>query len=68
MSDWVKSVDRLPNESGSYYVFYGRDVIIRVWNDYHRCWDDEDGDDYFCDPNEISHWMPFELPKPPTDI
>lgn len=29
---------------------------VRYWNVKEQCWDDEDGDDYFCDKNQITRW------------
>lgn len=29
---------------------------VRYWNVKEQCWDTEDGDDYFCDKNQITRW------------
>lgn len=34
-----------------------REVRILVYNDFHECWDTEDGDDYYCDLSAITWWM-----------
>ena len=68
--EWIKTSDRLPEKPGkSHYeyveclIVYKGDVIKRPWNCEHLCWDDEEHDDFFCDPKEPTHWMP--LPEPP---
>jgi hypothetical protein len=40
-------------------------IVVRPYNEYHKCWDTEDADDYYCDAvgGKITHWMP--LPNPP---
>ena len=35
------------------------DVV--VYNEYHECWDDSEGDDYFCDLDEVDKFM--RIPK-----
>ena len=39
----------------------GGDMRILQWNAYYKVWDDADGDDFFCKPGEVSHWMPLPL-------
>lgn len=52
---------------------YLGDVEILVYNDYHHCWDQEDGDDYQCDIEGVYCWMylpdkpEYILPYPPKD-
>lgn len=45
--------------SGVYYQ-----IQILQFNHEHECWDNEDGDDYNCDINTVTHWM--LLPEPPS--
>lgn len=33
------------------------EVRILVYNDFHECWDTEDGDDYYCDLDAVTYWM-----------
>jgi Protein of unknown function (DUF551) len=68
--NWISTKDRLPEKPGklSYehvwcLVYYKGDVRILAWNCEHLCWDQEDGDDYQCDPTAPTHWQP--LPEPP---
>lgn len=46
-------------KEGFYYQ-----IQILIFNHAHECWDNEDGDDYNCDIENVTHWMP--LPPPPT--
>lgn len=43
---------------------YPKEVIILNYNEYHKCWDDAEGDDYYCDIEEILYWC--DLPEAPT--
>jgi hypothetical protein len=38
-------------------VVYQGEVIILQWNCEHLCWDREDGDDFFCGIQDVTHWM-----------
>ena len=40
---------------------YRRQVRILTYNEKDECWDDEDGDDYFCDFDRVDYWerLPF---------
>jgi len=45
-------------------VVYHGEICIRQWNCQHLVWDEEDGDDFCCKVNEVTHWMP--LPPMPN--
>ena len=67
---WINVEDRLPEKDGksSIYCLVNSEhdgIVVRPYNEYHKCWDDEDADDYYCDAigGKITHWMP--LPNPP---
>ena len=71
--DWIsvkdKLPDRQPNVSYSQVqclVIYKKEIRILTFNHEHMVWDDFDMDDYFCDINDVTHWMP--LPEYPKDI
>lgn len=68
--EWIKCEDKLPSYNGkeALYVLvvnkcFG--IEVRAYNEHHKCWDDLDGDDYYCDAvgGNITHWM--ELPEGP---
>ena len=44
-------------------VVHQGDVLIRWWNCEHKCWDDEQADDHFCDAADVTAWM--LAPEPP---
>ena len=44
----------------------GGDMRILQWNAYYKVWDDADGDDFFCNVQEVTHWMP--LPPWPNTV
>ena len=46
-------------------VVYHGEICIRQWNCEHLVWDEEDGDDFCCKADEVTHWMP--LPPMPND-
>ena len=59
-----------PTEEKRYLVYYGKpgryhEIIMLTWNPHYNVWDDFDGDDYYCDPEMVSHWM--ELPEIPQE-
>lgn len=39
---------------------------ILVFNHEHKCWDQEDGDDYDCDIETVKYWM--KLPEVPQEL
>lgn len=68
--DWISVNDRLPYKDGDSSIpclvidiVYG--TMVRPFNEAHVCWDQEGGDDYYCDAKggKITHWRP--LPEPP---
>ena len=45
-------------------VVYHGEICIRQWNCEYLVWDEEDGDDFCCKADEVTHWMP--LPPMPN--
>lgn len=71
---WISTKERLPtrfDNSNDYCqidcLVVQRDCIKHlVWNCEHNCWDDDSGDDWYCEPMAVEYWQPFpELPTPP---
>jgi hypothetical protein len=70
---WIASKDKKhPDKPGleSYehvpcLVIHRGMLLFRLWNCEHLCWDDEDGDDYYCDAGAVSYWA--EIGKLPTE-
>tara|TARA_R110001632_G_scaffold109066_4_gene219200 strand:+ start:927 stop:1145 length:219 start_codon:yes stop_codon:yes gene_type:complete len=69
--DWISVKDELPsndNKNNSIFCLVVSNydgIVVRPFNQYHVCWDLEDGDDHYTEAKggKITHWMP--LPKPP---
>lgn len=40
-------------------------VIERPWNCEHECFDDQEYDDWFCNMEDVTAWMPIVKPAPP---
>lgn len=58
---WKNINEEKPNDSQRVLVcdkHFG-EVRILTYNDYYKCWDTEDGDDYNCELNSIEWWMPL---------
>lgn len=59
-SPWIRTEDRLPEDNELVLTsssIYGTKLL--VWNEFHKVWDDEDGDDTYCDRDKIDAWMPI---------
>ncbi len=69
--EWINVKDRLPEKGKNWETTFcliyakGGGILVRPFDSYHNCWNDEDDDDYECDAvgGLITHWMP--LPEPP---
>lgn len=59
-TDWIKTEVQVPPEKHPYVlaIHKGTQKIL-CYNDHHKCWDDEEGDDYFCDTKDVEWWMPL---------
>lgn len=68
---WIQSKDKLhPDKPGieryeqiPCLIVRKGEILIRLWNCEHLVWDTEDGDDYFCGAEEVTHWMPLPSVK-----
>jgi hypothetical protein len=67
---WISVKDRLPYKDGDSQIFCivwdtREGIAVLPYNEYHKCWDGEDADDFYTDATEgnITHWQP--LPQPP---
>jgi hypothetical protein len=59
---WLNFPECKP-EDGEQVVIsrYGTFYEIVTYNEYHQCWDDSEGDDYFCDLEEVDKFL--RIPK-----
>jgi hypothetical protein len=63
---WVASATELPSDSRPndresllcLCIHKGRPCLLR-WNYHYKVWDDEEGDDFYCSPLDVSLWMEF---------
>ncbi len=65
-TEWIKSSERLPEVDTPCLVMYQGYIQALCFNSHYQVWDDADGDDYRCDLDAVSHWMPF--PNKPEDL
>lgn len=59
-SPWIRTEDKLPEDNELVLTsssIYGTKLL--VWNEFHKVWDDEDGDDTYCERDKIDAWMPI---------
>lgn len=52
--------EKRPNDRDRCLVSKDGCLQMLVYNDYDDCWDDSEGDDYYCDLEDDDIWM--ELP------
>lgn len=59
-SGWHVTKDEVPENDepvAIYPSFQGHQFA--VWNQHEQCWDDESGDDYLCNKDEVAKWYPI---------
>lgn len=52
-------------------VFHRGRYGVRFWNCIEECWDEEDGDDFFCSKDSVEEWMyidALEQKQPKVDL
>lgn len=49
--------DSMP-EDGQCVLVKPHDKLL-VWNEFHNCWDDEDGDGIYCKREDVTYWCPM---------
>lgn len=66
---YPKQIGNKPRETIPCLVIYKGDILLRFWNFHYTCWDSEDKDDFFCNRDQVSHWMPApDKPHQKKDI
>ena len=63
--NWISFFDQKPNDGEKCLVCYKprKRVILLTYNFYDVCWDDDEGDDYFCDFTDVDYWCPLPTYK-----
>jgi hypothetical protein len=62
---WHKPADKLTESDEDHVdclVKKNGAVMIRPWNTRFKCFDTEDYDDHFCEPNEAEWWTYLAYP------
>jgi len=57
---WHEAPAELPERGIVCVTFYNGSYHINVWNDYDKCWDDEEGDDFALSLDTKLKWMALE--------
>lgn len=68
---WVQTSEKLhPDKPGveryeqiPCLILRNGDIHLRVWNCEHLVWDDETGDDFYCEARDVTAWM---IVRPPA--
>jgi hypothetical protein len=70
---WYKPQDQLPKKPGieSYehvdcLILYKGQLLFRPWNCEHEVFDDEEGDDHFCNAEDVTLWAACQRPPVPS--
>ena len=58
---WLNFPECTPEDGEQVVVKRNGWYEILVYNEYHQCWDDSEGDDYYCDLDEIDKFL--RIPK-----
>jgi hypothetical protein len=72
--EWISVDEKLPFKDGDSQIMclvydkWHKEILVRPYNEYHKCWDNEDKDDFYTKQvgGKITHWM--ELPSKPICI
>lgn len=61
MDSWILFEEQKPAHEQRCLVCYKpwEMVIILTYNEKFECWDEEEGDDYFCDFDKVDFWRPL---------
>lgn len=69
--EWISVEKELPRIDGDSTVYClvldsKLGIVVRPFNEYHNCWDEEDADDFYTPAKggNITHWQP--LPQTPN--
>lgn len=61
---WKQSSQEVPKDGEKVLVCYNGLYGLLIWNEHCNCWDNSEGDDFFCEREYIPYWMRLpEMPK-----
>ncbi len=67
VAKWTKTSESLPTHGRAVAIFpHHNGIEFGCWNNYHKCWDTPDGDDYMCDKESVFCW--YEIPDVPAEF
>lgn len=58
---WLNFPECTPEDGEQVVVKRNGWYELLVYNEYHQCWDDSEGDDYCCDLSEVDKFL--RIPK-----
>lgn len=58
---WLNFPECTPEDGVQVVVKRNGWYEILVYNEYHQCWDDSEGDDYYCELSEVDKFL--RIPK-----
>lgn len=71
--EWIPVSEGLPEKERNEpdhvlcWIRHQGETLIRPYNTLHKCFDDVDYDDHFCNVEDVSHYIVIESPKPPKE-
>ena len=54
---WFKLSNTKPRKDGIYLVIYNDSITLLCYNEYNKCWDNEDMNGYCCDIDAVTYWQ-----------
>ena len=54
MSVYKRTEEEIPENGEQVYCLPQCELL--VWNENEYCWDDSDGDDFYCDKYDVEAW------------
>ena len=64
MMEWKKVDENMPKEDERCLVIRNGRIDVLTWSEHYQNWDDMEGDDYFCNKNDVSFYIPFSYLPP----
>lgn len=66
-ADWIKTSNATPTHGRAVAIFPPHNgVEFGCWNDYDKCWDTPDADDYMCNMEDVFCWC--EISEVPSEL